>query len=56
MQFERMQHEQQGSGFGLILARKLAEFYEGSLDIESIYGKGTFIRVTIPGAVNGEDS
>lgn len=48
MQFERKLHEQQGSGLGLILARRLSEIYGGSLSIESVPDKGTRVTLTIP--------
>ena len=49
MQFDRRLHEQQGSGLGLIISKKIVEMYEGELTIESIPGKGTTIHVTLPG-------
>jgi signal transduction histidine kinase len=48
MQFERHTYEQQGSGFGLVLAKKITAFYKGSLDIESEHGKGATVVVKIP--------
>ncbi len=49
MQFNREFHEQQGSGLGLIITKKLVEMYSGELKIESIPGEGTTILVTLPG-------
>ncbi|MCX6048227.1 MAG: ATP-binding protein, partial [Chloroflexi bacterium] len=49
IQFERQTYEQQGAGLGLTLARRLAEFYGGSLQIVSTPGVGTVIRVALPG-------
>jgi CheY-like chemotaxis protein/two-component sensor histidine kinase len=48
LQFERKLHEQQGSGLGLIIARRLIELYDGELTIESIYGARTTVGVSLP--------
>jgi two-component system, sensor histidine kinase and response regulator len=48
MQFERKLHEQQGSGFGLTIAKRLAELHGGELTIESVPGKQTTVRVVLP--------
>lgn len=47
-QFERKLHEQQGSGLGLIIAKRLAELHGGSLSIESKYGRGTSVTLELP--------
>lgn len=49
IQFERNKYEQQGSGLGLIICKKLTELHNGKFTINSIYGKETVIIVTIPG-------
>jgi two-component system, sensor histidine kinase and response regulator len=48
MQFERKLHEQQGSGLGLTIARRLVELYGGKLSIESTPGRQTTVQVTLP--------
>jgi two-component system, sensor histidine kinase and response regulator len=50
MQFERKFYEQQGSGLGLTLARRLAELQGGRLAITSKLGVGTVVEVTLPRA------
>jgi len=47
MQFERKLHEQQGSGLGLTIARRLLEVYNGELNIDSVYGSSTTVRVQL---------
>lgn len=49
-QFERDLYEQQGSGLGLTIARRLAELHDGRLTIESIPGEETCVRVWLPAA------
>lgn len=48
MQFDRRVYEQQGSGLGLILAKRIIERYCGTLTIHSEPGKGTTIDVLLP--------
>lgn len=48
MQFERKLHEQQGSGLGLIIAKRLVELHGGELNIESTPRKGTTVRISLP--------
>ena len=47
-QFERRIYEQQGTGLGLSVAKKLAEVHGGSLSIESEHGKRTTVVITLP--------
>ena len=48
MQFERKMYEQQGSGLGLIIARRLLEIHGGSLTLESQPGAGTTVTAKLP--------
>jgi len=47
-QFERKMYEQQGSGLGLLIAKRLVELHGGEFSIESIYKKQTIIRIVLP--------
>ncbi len=47
VQFDRSTHEQQGAGLGLTLARRLAELYDGNLQVASIPGVGITVQVTL---------
>ncbi|MEA5578391.1 response regulator [Anabaena sp. UHCC 0451] len=48
VQFERKMYEQQGSGLGLSIAKRLVELHGGEFSIESIPGKQTIIRIVLP--------
>lgn len=48
MQFERNRYEQQGIGLGLAIAQRVVELHGGTLDIESIPGQKTIVRLTLP--------
>ena len=48
MQFERKIYEQQGSGLGLTIAKRLTELHGGELSIQSELGIGTTVEVTLP--------
>lgn len=49
MQFDRKTKEQQGSGLGLIITKKLVEYFGGSFFIKSVLGEGTSVEVSLPG-------
>ena len=51
MQFDRDTYEQQGSGLGLIIARMLAQIYDGELRIDSVPGQGTTVHISFPIAI-----
>jgi len=48
IQFDRRKYEQQGSGMGLAIIKRLVTYHEGDMDITSVPGKGTTVRVRIP--------
>ncbi|MCL5028808.1 MAG: ATP-binding protein [Bacteroidetes bacterium] len=45
MQFNRKLYEQQGSGLGLVIAKKITEIHGGQFNIESNTGEGTKVNV-----------
>ncbi|MHB8579739.1 MAG: ATP-binding protein [Ignavibacteriaceae bacterium] len=45
MQFNRSKFEQQGSGLGLIIAKKIAELHGGEFKLESALGEGTKVSI-----------
>ena len=49
IQFDRDRFEQQGSGLGLIICKKLTELHGGTFTVNSEYGKETIVFVTLPG-------
>jgi signal transduction histidine kinase len=49
-EFARTIHEQQGMGLGLSIAKRIAELWKGQLDVESTFGQGTTVVVTLPAA------
>jgi len=48
MQFERRKHEQQGSGLGFAICKKIVKVYGGKLIISSIENQETRVDVTLP--------
>lgn len=49
MQFERKFYEQQGSGLGFAIAKRLVELHNGTVEVESVPTQQTIVRVTLPG-------
>lgn len=47
-QFNRLIHEQQGVGLGLIISKQIVELHDGDFSIESHEGKGTTITFALP--------
>ena len=54
VQFDRKVYEQQGSGLGLTVAKRLVEMHGGSLSIQSDYGHGTSVTVRLPRALSSD--
>lgn len=48
MQFNREIREQQGSGFGLTLTKRIIEIHKSTFSIESIIGTQTIVRFSVP--------
>jgi signal transduction histidine kinase len=47
-QFGRKQHEQQGSGFGLAIVKRLAQLHGGEFEVELLPGPSTRVTVRLP--------
>src|SRR5262249_26603871 len=47
-QFNRKTHEQQGSGLGLTLARRITELHGGKFNVQSQRGLGTIVSLRLP--------
>lgn len=50
-QFDRVLHEQQGVGLGLIIVKRLVELHNGSITINSAEGHGTTVQIILPSVV-----
>ncbi|MBS1538680.1 MAG: response regulator [Bacteroidetes bacterium] len=48
MQFDRRMYEQQGGGFGLIIAKRLVEIHGGEFSIDSVPHVKTTVQFSIP--------
>jgi len=53
-QFERPQHEQQGAGLGLAIAKTLSELYGGSLTIDNAEMIGTTVKIKLLKGIDEE--
>jgi signal transduction histidine kinase len=42
----------QGSGLGLAIVRKIVDAHDGQIDLRTVPGGGTLIRVTLPVSVS----
>lgn len=48
MQFSRRIQEQQGTGLGLVIARRLSDLHDGTFNIDSKPGVGTTVTASLP--------
>jgi signal transduction histidine kinase len=48
MQFNRHVMEQQGSGLGLIIAKRLTNLFNGQLNLENSATQGTCLTIDFP--------
>ena len=48
IQFDRQTYEQQGSGLGLFIAKRITELLGGQIVVDSKVGEGTTVTVTFP--------
>jgi signal transduction histidine kinase len=48
MQFDRKSQEQQGTGLGLVIAKRIAELHGGTLTISSDAASGTTVAANLP--------
>lgn len=52
LQFERRFHEQQGSGLGLTIAKRLTELYGGRMEFDTSSGQGLTVHVYLPASAS----
>jgi two-component sensor histidine kinase len=46
--YEKMNQEQSGQGIGLFMVKKLVDYFDGAIKVESEQDKGTLFRVELP--------
>jgi len=51
----RQNRKKEGTGLGLSITKSLVEMMGGSITVESVYGKGTVFRVSVP-KVSGDET
>jgi signal transduction histidine kinase len=49
MQFDRSIYEQQGSGLGLVIVKRIVELYKGRIKIENKEEGGLLVTIELPG-------
>ena len=54
VQFERTYYEQQGTGLGLVIAKRLTEMHGGTMEFESNAQKGLIVHVRLPNPAEQE--
>ncbi len=52
--FYKANTTKRGSGIGLAVCEEIIKLHNGKLDIDSVYGEGTTVRITLPLGVNPE--
>ncbi|RLQ97101.1 PAS domain-containing sensor histidine kinase [Falsibacillus albus] len=45
-----------GTGLGLVVCKRIIQSFQGSIDLDSRFGKGTKVSILLPLAINGEKS
>lgn len=48
---DKRSRQQEGTGLGLSISKSLIELHDGKLSLDSIYGKGTQVKITLPASI-----